>query len=154
SPVSSSSRGPRPGPAGPLRVAPARRPCSARRGKTPAGRDILQAPVDRGRWRHRSLAPRYRVTAMTSAGEGPEGAAPLPAPGAPAAPRPRREPVRVLLVDDHQMVIDGLRAMLANHAARVEVVGACSTLEETLAAVETAAPDIVVVDVRLRGQSG
>jgi DNA-binding NarL/FixJ family response regulator len=64
-------------------------------------------------------------------------------------------PIRVLLVDDHQMVIDGLLAMLANYRSRVEVVGATGSLDETLTAVEgDPAPDLVVVDVRLRGQSG
>ena len=34
-----------------------------------------------------------------------------------------RMPVRVVLVDDHEMVIEGLKAMLAPFADRVEVVG-------------------------------
>ena len=63
-------------------------------------------------------------------------------------------PHRVLLVDDHQMVIDGLRAMLANHAHRVTVVGSCSSPEELWAALETETPDVVLLDVRLRGASG
>ena len=67
-----------------------------------------------------------------------------------AAPRP----IRVLVVDDHQMVVDGLRAMLGNYPEGVEVVGACSTGAEALAAVAQLAPDAVLLDVRLRGQSG
>lgn len=66
-------------------------------------------------------------------------------------PRPM---LRVLLVDDHQMVIDGLRAMLANYPTRVEVVGDCSTLEAVLARLRSDPPDVVLLDVRLRGQSG
>jgi DNA-binding NarL/FixJ family response regulator len=62
--------------------------------------------------------------------------------------------LRVLLVDDHQMVIDGLRAMLANYPSRVEVVGDCGTLETVVARVREAPPDVVLLDVRLRGQSG
>jgi DNA-binding NarL/FixJ family response regulator len=69
----------------------------------------------------------------------------------PPVPRLR---LRVLLVDDHQMVIDGLRAMLANYPGRVEVIGDCSTLEEVLARLRSDPPDVVLLDVRLRGQSG
>jgi DNA-binding NarL/FixJ family response regulator len=69
------------------------------------------------------------------------------------APGPRPT-LRVLLVDDHQMVIDGLRAMLANYPTRVEVVGDCSTLEAVLARLRSDPPDVVLLDVRLRGQSG
>jgi DNA-binding NarL/FixJ family response regulator len=60
----------------------------------------------------------------------------------------------VLLVDDHQMVVDGLRAMLANYPDRVEVVGACNRLEDVLAAIAENPPDVVLVDVRMRGLSG
>jgi DNA-binding NarL/FixJ family response regulator len=67
------------------------------------------------------------------------------------APRLR---LRVLLVDDHQMVIDGLRAMLANYPGRIEVIGDCSTLEGVLARLAGDPPDVVLLDVRLRGQSG
>jgi DNA-binding NarL/FixJ family response regulator len=67
------------------------------------------------------------------------------------AVRPR---LRVLLVDDHQMVIDGLRAMLANYPSRVEVVGECGTLEAVVARLRSDPPDVVLLDVRLRGQSG
>jgi DNA-binding NarL/FixJ family response regulator len=72
----------------------------------------------------------------------------------PAAPA-HAAPIRVLLVDDHQMVIDGLLAMLANYRSRVEVVGATGSMQETLAAIaHDPEPDVVIVDVRLRGQSG
>jgi DNA-binding NarL/FixJ family response regulator len=66
-----------------------------------------------------------------------------------------RRPLRLLLVDDHQIVIDGLRAMLGNYRDRVEIVGACSREEEVLEAIAAEPPpDIVLLDVRLRGQSG
>lgn len=65
-----------------------------------------------------------------------------------------RPPISVVLVDDHQMVIDGLRAMLANHSARVAVVGSCSSAEELWETLDSTAPDMVLLDVRLRGASG
>ncbi|HEX2026799.1 MAG TPA: response regulator transcription factor [Nitriliruptorales bacterium] len=63
------------------------------------------------------------------------------------------EPVRVLLVDDHQMVLDGLKAMLSRHA-EVEVIGEARTRDEALAALGLAEPDVVLLDVRLKGESG
>lgn len=78
----------------------------------------------------------------------------VPSSATEAAPGAHQHPIRLLLVDDHQMVIDGLRAMLAHHRSRVEIVGACSSLEQVLVAVDRDQPDVVVLDVRLRGQSG
>ena len=69
-------------------------------------------------------------------------------------PPPKPPPLRVLLVDDHQMVTDGLRAMLSNHAERVVVVGSCSSADELWEALEQGSPDVVLLDVRLRGASG
>jgi DNA-binding NarL/FixJ family response regulator len=75
-------------------------------------------------------------------------------PSAPAEAGTTRAPLRVLLVDDHQMVIDGLRAMLANYPARVEVIGDCGSVEAVLERLREDPPDVVLLDVRLRGQSG
>ena len=35
-------------------------------------------------------------------------------------------PMRLVIVDDHQMVLDGLKAMLRPYAAQVEVAGEAS----------------------------
>ncbi|WP_108665024.1 response regulator [Euzebya rosea] len=63
------------------------------------------------------------------------------------------EPIRLLLVDDHQMVIDGLKAMLSRHD-EVAIVGEASSRDEALVALQETTPDIVLLDVRLRGESG
>jgi DNA-binding NarL/FixJ family response regulator len=63
-------------------------------------------------------------------------------------------PVRVCVVDDHQMVLDGLVAMLAGHSDRVVVVGQAAGAETAVAAVRACSPDVVLVDVRLRSGSG
>lgn len=65
-----------------------------------------------------------------------------------------RSPPRIVIVDDHQMVLDGLRAMLASYHDRVKIVGEAGEFEEALALVTDIAPDIVLLDVRLRGASG
>lgn len=63
-------------------------------------------------------------------------------------------PVRLVLVDDHEMVIEGLRAMLTAFSDRVEVVGQAINAEQALAVVADTDPDIVLCDVRMRGESG
>ena len=63
-------------------------------------------------------------------------------------------PVRIVLVDDHEMVIEGLKAMLATFADRVEVVGQAVGAERALSVIDELKPDIVLCDVRMQGASG
>lgn len=63
-------------------------------------------------------------------------------------------PVRIVLVDDHEMVIEGLKAMLAAFADRVTVVGQAVGAERAVGVVEELRPDIVLCDVRMQGSSG
>jgi DNA-binding NarL/FixJ family response regulator len=60
----------------------------------------------------------------------------------------------VVLVDDHEMVVAGLKAMLAPFSGRVRVVGTANAAEEALDVALSLTPDIVLCDVRLRGDSG
>jgi DNA-binding NarL/FixJ family response regulator len=63
-------------------------------------------------------------------------------------------PVRLILVDDHEMVIEGLKAMLAAFSNRVQVVGQAVGAERAVAVVDELQPDIVLCDVRMQGASG
>jgi len=63
-------------------------------------------------------------------------------------------PVRLVLVDDHEMVIEGLKAMLAAFADRVKVVGHAVGAAQARSVVADLDPDIVVCDVRMQGVSG
>ncbi|MBO0802522.1 MAG: response regulator transcription factor [Nocardiopsaceae bacterium] len=63
-------------------------------------------------------------------------------------------PVRVVLVDDHEMVLEGLKAMLARFAGRVRVVGEAGSATDALPVVSALSPDVVLCDVRLREASG
>src|ERR1700712_292420 len=63
-------------------------------------------------------------------------------------------PVRLVLVDDHEMVIEGLKAMLASFRERVEVVGQAVGAERAVAVVADLNPDVVLCDVRMQGSSG
>lgn len=63
-------------------------------------------------------------------------------------------PLRLVIVDDHQMVLDGLKAMLGPYREQVEVVGEGSEPAEALRVIGQSAPDAVLLDIRLRGSSG
>ena len=56
--------------------------------------------------------------------------------------------IRVLLVDDQELIRTGLRGILRSSFG-FEVVGECADGGEVIAAVEAAAPDVVLMDVRM-----
>ena len=60
---------------------------------------------------------------------------------------------RVLLVDDHEVVRLGLKALLERHP-QFEVIGEASNAREALEMVGNYHPDVVVMDIRLPGTSG
>jgi two-component system invasion response regulator UvrY len=55
-------------------------------------------------------------------------------------------PVRVLLADDHPVIIEGLRAALVRHD--VEVVGQVECAQQVVSVYLEAKPDVLVLDVR------
>lgn len=61
--------------------------------------------------------------------------------------------IRTLLVDDHEVVRKGLRAMLEAQED-IEVVAEAGTAEEAVAKARAIRPDVVVMDVRLPDESG
>lgn len=63
------------------------------------------------------------------------------------------QPVRVVLADDHPMYRYGVAAVLADEP-RVELVGQAASGGELLELVRTAAPDVVVTDMRMPDLSG
>jgi two-component system response regulator DevR len=60
---------------------------------------------------------------------------------------------RILLVDDHEVVRLGLKALLERHP-HFEVVGEAASSREALELVNNLQPDVVVMDIRLPGTSG
>ncbi|CAN5784723.1 response regulator transcription factor [soil metagenome] len=60
---------------------------------------------------------------------------------------------RVLIVDDHEVVRQGLKSMLTAHP-EVEVVGEAGSGEEAFRRTGLDEPDVVVMDVRMPEQSG
>lgn len=61
--------------------------------------------------------------------------------------------IRILLVDDHDIVRLGLMTLL-NDRSDMEVVGEASTSAEAIKAAEKLSPDVVLMDIRLPGEGG
>jgi DNA-binding NarL/FixJ family response regulator len=64
-----------------------------------------------------------------------------------------RRVLRVLIVDDHELVRLGLRTVIEEEDGMC-VAGEASTGEEALAAIGTTAPDVVLLDLRMPGMGG
>lgn len=60
---------------------------------------------------------------------------------------------KILLVDDHRLMRDGLRALLLNHP-HLRVVGEAGSRLTALEQVHATQPDVVVMDVHLPGENG
>ena len=62
-------------------------------------------------------------------------------------------PLRVMLVDDHQVVRDGIKLLLSD-TTDVVVCAEASSAREAVAVAAQALPDVIVMDVRLSDGSG
>jgi len=61
--------------------------------------------------------------------------------------------IRLLLVDDHTLMRDGIASMVSG-CDDIEVVGSCPTGEEAISLVQELHPDVVLMDIMLRGMTG
>ena len=61
--------------------------------------------------------------------------------------------IRVLLVDDHEVVREGLRALLSRREG-FQVVGQAGSVAESITEAKRTAPDVIIMDVRLPDGSG
>jgi len=64
-----------------------------------------------------------------------------------------RPPVRVLICDDHEVVREGLRTLLAGRT-EMRVVAEAGTAADAIEAAARETPDVVIMDVRLPDGSG
>jgi two-component system, NarL family, response regulator DevR len=67
--------------------------------------------------------------------------------------RAKPPPVRLLVVDDHEIVRKGLRSVLG-HADGIEVVGEAAGVAEAISEAIRLTPDVVLMDVRLQDGTG
>jgi len=65
----------------------------------------------------------------------------------------RETPLRVLIVDDHEVVREGLRSLL-NRRRGITVVGEAGSVAEAVEEAARLEPDVVIMDVRLPDGSG
>lgn len=61
--------------------------------------------------------------------------------------------IRVLLVDDQELVREGLRSLVATDP-ELTVVGECADGDEVIHQIELTRPDVVVMDIRMRRVDG
>ncbi|MFZ0667649.1 MAG: response regulator transcription factor [Acidimicrobiales bacterium] len=62
-------------------------------------------------------------------------------------------PIRVFLLDDHELVREGIRSLLESDDG-IEVVGEAGTADEAIHRIPLCKPDVAILDVRLEGGSG
>jgi DNA-binding NarL/FixJ family response regulator len=62
-------------------------------------------------------------------------------------------PIRVMIADDHEIVREGLRTLLAEEAG-IEVVGEAATGAEAVALAERLRPDVVLMDLMMPEMDG
>ena len=60
---------------------------------------------------------------------------------------------RLLIIDDHEMVREGLKAMLVTEPD-FDIVGGAANAQQALEMIEQVHPDVVLLDVRLPDASG
>ena len=63
------------------------------------------------------------------------------------------DPIRILIVDDHAIVREGLR-LIFETVEDIEVVGEAADGAEGLALVDSLNPDVVLMDLRMPGMDG
>ena len=74
-------------------------------------------------------------------------------PPAPVASDPNREPIRILVVEDHALVREGTAGLL-DREPDLTVTGQASSAEQALELLSEFLPDVALVDVNLPGMNG
>jgi len=90
------------------------------------------------------------MSKQTKAQASPQRARPTEAAGSPS---PEGQPLRLLIVDDHAIVRDGLKQVVLGRFPNA-VVGEAANAEEALAEVSKAKWDVMLLDISMPGQSG
>lgn len=70
-------------------------------------------------------------------------------------PGKRGKMPRIIIVDDHPIVRDGLARLISEKGGpEFEIVGTAGTVSEALSLMETLSPDMLIVDISLEGKDG
>ena len=70
-----------------------------------------------------------------------------------AEPESERAQIKVLIADDHPLIIAGIRRTI-DHVDDMEVVGEARTGSEIMQLIERRMPDLVLMDLKMPGSSG
>lgn len=65
-----------------------------------------------------------------------------------------KQVIRLVMVDDHEMVLHGVKAMLAHFVEDIDVVGTATNVDGAMSLVTTERPDVILCDIRLGRESG
>jgi len=68
-------------------------------------------------------------------------------------PKPQKAKTKILIVDDHPMMRQGLVQLITNEPD-LAVAGEAETAEQAVSIIAQAAPDLVLADISLTGKSG
>lgn len=63
------------------------------------------------------------------------------------------EKIKIVLVDDHRIVRDGIKSLLVN-SGKIDVIGEAESYDSLTAILAGKTPDIIMLDVSLPGKSG
>lgn len=66
---------------------------------------------------------------------------------------PIKNPIRILLVDDHQSFLWGLVKLIESDGPGMKVIGTASDMPEALVIAEREQPDVILLDIDLHGVS-
>ena len=61
--------------------------------------------------------------------------------------------IKIILVDDHEIVRDGIKSLLLNNE-NIEIISEASNSEELYKSLGSNAPDLIIMDISLPGKSG
>jgi two-component system, NarL family, nitrate/nitrite response regulator NarL len=65
--------------------------------------------------------------------------------------QPSHNPIRILLIDDHQSFLWGMVKLIESDSPNMQVIGTGSDIAEALAILEREQPDVILLDIDLHG---
>ena len=63
-------------------------------------------------------------------------------------------PVKILIVDDHEVVREGIRTLITRARSHWVICGEATNAREAIEAAKTSMPDVTVLDITMPGMSG